>query len=345
MPNVTTLTTIKTWFMTNLYPTQAQFWATWDSFWHKGESIPIASVANLQNELDGKVDAAALHEVAFSGDYNDLQNAPNVAGEYQQVSEKGQPNGYVGLDNEGLISSNHLPSYVDDVIEYADYDAMIANADGNSQSGGKIFLTLDNNSQYRWSGSVHINISGMSPAAIVALFGTGLSARPIKPLLDDNDVFPVLNSADGNNVVQVLFSGLKETIFSSLYDIFATLTIAKKEFLPMACSNEDSDLEVAAGVITFRMPYGMTLSQIRANVKNAPTGAMLIVNVKQNGASILSTLLSIDASAKTSVTATTQAVISNANLTDDSEITVDINQVGTTLAGTGLKVTLIGQRI
>ncbi|MGJ5643194.1 hypothetical protein [Formosa sp. S-31] len=52
----TPLSTIKNWFKTNLYPTQAQFWATWDSFWHKDEKIPTASVENLETYLSQKVD-------------------------------------------------------------------------------------------------------------------------------------------------------------------------------------------------------------------------------------------------------------------------------------------------
>lgn len=68
----TPLNTIKNWFRTGLIPTQLQFWATWDSFWHKDESIPIGSITNLSQYLDDKADAAALEahindEEAHSG--------------------------------------------------------------------------------------------------------------------------------------------------------------------------------------------------------------------------------------------------------------------------------------
>src|SRR5665647_7688 len=49
-----TLNTIKNWFKTSLKPTQAQFWDTWDSFWHKDEKIPISSVEQLDTILMGK---------------------------------------------------------------------------------------------------------------------------------------------------------------------------------------------------------------------------------------------------------------------------------------------------
>lgn len=48
---VTALTQIKNWFLTGLKPTQTQFHNTWDSFWHKDDSIPQASVTNLVQAL------------------------------------------------------------------------------------------------------------------------------------------------------------------------------------------------------------------------------------------------------------------------------------------------------
>lgn len=47
---------IKQWFRTNLKPTELQFWAWLDSYWHKEEKIPAASIENLQQLLDAKVD-------------------------------------------------------------------------------------------------------------------------------------------------------------------------------------------------------------------------------------------------------------------------------------------------
>ncbi|MEP0265428.1 hypothetical protein [Dokdonia sp.] len=46
------INTIKDWFRNGLRPTQTQFWATWDSFWHKDEKLPIESIEGLQDTLD-----------------------------------------------------------------------------------------------------------------------------------------------------------------------------------------------------------------------------------------------------------------------------------------------------
>jgi len=118
----------------------------------------------------------------------------------------------------------------------------------------------------------------------------------------------------------------------------------QSEVIGVACSDESTDLATGTGVVTFRMPFAMTLTAVRASVTTAPTGSTVIVDINEGGTSVLSTKLSIDASEKTSTTAATAAVISDSALADDAEITIDIDQVGSTVAGAGLKVWLIGTR-
>lgn len=115
-------------------------------------------------------------------------------------------------------------------------------------------------------------------------------------------------------------------------------------WIGIACSDETSALTTGAAKATFRMPHAMTLTAVRASVTTAPTGAVLTVDINEAGVSILSTKLTIDATEKTSTTAATAAVISDAALADDAEITIDIDTVGSTVAGAGLKVWLIGYR-
>jgi len=121
-----------------------------------------------------------------------------------------------------------------------------------------------------------------------------------------------------------------------------TYVDASVEAIGVAVSDEATALTTGTAKITFRMPYAFTLSDVRASVTTAPTGAALTVDINEGGSTILSTKLTIDASEKTSTTAATPAVISDASLADDAEITVDIDQVGSTIAGAGLKIWLIG---
>lgn len=112
----------------------------------------------------------------------------------------------------------------------------------------------------------------------------------------------------------------------------------------VSCSDEITSLTTGAAKTTFRAPFAMTVSSVRASVNTAPTGSTLICDIKKNGVSMLSTLLSIDATEKTSVTAATPAVLSSTSIASDDEITIDITQVGSTVAGKGLKVCIIGNR-
>lgn len=72
----------------------------------------------------------------------------------QDIAEKGRPNGYAPLDSSNMIPSIHLPSYVDDILEF----------DSNSNFPnpgeiGKIYVALDTNKIYRWSGTSYIEIA------------------------------------------------------------------------------------------------------------------------------------------------------------------------------------------
>lgn len=112
--------------------------------------------------------------------------------------------------------------------------------------------------------------------------------------------------------------------------------------IPIAVSDESTALTTGVAKVTFRMPFAFTLTAVRASVTTAPTGSVLTVDINEGGVSILSTKLTIDATEKTSTTAAAAPVISDASLADDAEITIDIDTVGSTVAGAGLKVYLIG---
>jgi len=116
------------------------------------------------------------------------------------------------------------------------------------------------------------------------------------------------------------------------------------EVLERAISDEVTNLTTGTAKLTFRMPFGFVLTGIRASVNTAPVGAAIQVDVNEGGVSIFSTPLTIDDGEKTSVTAATPAVISDATLADDAEITVDIDTVGSTTAGKGLKLVMLGYR-
>lgn len=116
------------------------------------------------------------------------------------------------------------------------------------------------------------------------------------------------------------------------------------ESITIALSDLTTAITVGTGKETIRMPYAFTVTAVRAYLATAQTsGNIFTVDINEGGVSILSTKLTIDNAEKTSVTAATAAVISDANLADDAEITFDVDQVGDGTAK-GLKVVLIGYR-
>ena len=112
----------------------------------------------------------------------------------------------------------------------------------------------------------------------------------------------------------------------------------------IACSDETSDLTTGEKVV-FRMPYAYTVEAVRASLTTAATGGTLLtVDINEGGTTILSTKLTIDASETTSTTAATPAVISDSALANDAEMSIDIDAIGSTNTGKGLKVYIIGNK-
>ena len=120
---------------------------------------------------------------------------------------------------------------------------------------------------------------------------------------------------------------------------------AQTESFIVACSDEGTALTTGTAKVSFRMPYAFTLTAgaggVRASCNQAPTGAILTMDINEAGSTILSTKLTIAIGSTTSVGGT-DPVISDVNLADNALMTIDIDQIGSSNAGTGLKVTLIG---
>ena len=169
-------------------------------------------------------------------------------------------------------------------------------------------------------------------AATTSAAGSMSSADKTK--LDGVATGATANSSDATLLARANHTGTQA---------FSTLTAAPIE-VGIACSDETTNLTTGTAKVTFRMPLAMSLTAVRINVNTAPTGSALVVNVLQGGSSVFSTKPQIDAGTKTSVGSGTTAVISTSALTSDAEITINLDQIGSTIAGKGLKVWLIGTR-
>ena len=79
----------------------------------------------------------------------------NVTNDSQvKRSEMGVANGVATLGSDGTVPESQLPSYVDDVLEFASKSSFPA-----SGESGKIYVSLNDNLTYRWSGTAYVEIS------------------------------------------------------------------------------------------------------------------------------------------------------------------------------------------
>ena len=76
----------------------------------------------------------------------------------ENAINKGLANGYAPLNASTKIDSSYLPSYVDDVIEVANYAALPVTGET-----GKIYITIDTSLLYRWGGTVYVQVGGQDP--------------------------------------------------------------------------------------------------------------------------------------------------------------------------------------
>lgn len=85
---------------------------------------------------------------------NEIENVRTEMASKLDASLKGTANGVAELDANGKVLTSQLPSFVDDVIEAENYAVL-----PNEGETGKIYVTLDDNKTYRWSGSAYVEIS------------------------------------------------------------------------------------------------------------------------------------------------------------------------------------------
>jgi len=104
-----------------------------------------ASSANQlvrKSQLDAEIAGAAGDITALEGRVTAIENDYGVAG------------GLATLDGAGLVPASQLPSYVDDVLEFANLAAFPATGET-----GKIYVAIDTSKCYRWSGSTYVYIT------------------------------------------------------------------------------------------------------------------------------------------------------------------------------------------
>lgn len=119
---------------------------------------PISTV--IQNALDGKVDKETNKSLVDNTLITKLEGLStqdvidSAIADKIPLSQKGTANGVATLGEDSKIPSSQLPSYVDDVLEYNTLSSF-----PQTGESGKIYVSLDTNLTYRWSGTTYTEIS------------------------------------------------------------------------------------------------------------------------------------------------------------------------------------------
>jgi len=237
----------------------------------------------------------------------------------------------------------YTPVTGQDVQAYSAYLAQIVSLAGAESSDSALVFSTGTGTY------AHYGLAGADGSVLTGTAGTNgyLPQWNADGDLVDSSVPATVSGADTTVITGTAGSANDIAMWNGDGDLvtvgYSRAELMQESFI-IPCSDEaGTDLATGTGVVTFRMPYAFTLTDVRASVDTAPTGANIIVDINEGGSTIMTTnKLSIDATEKTSTTAATAAGITDASLADDAEITIDIDQVGSTETGSGLKVTLIG---
>lgn len=184
------------------------------------------------------------------------------------TADVGTAGGVAELDSNGKVPSAQLPSYVDDVLEYASVSAFPATGES-----GKIYVALDTNLTYRWGGSDYVEISpslALGETSSTAYRGDRGKTAYDHSQSDHSTVKPAFTEATGTRAniasgesfatilgkIKKFFSDLKTVAFTGAYsDLSGTPTIPTKV----------SDLTNDSGFVT-------TDEKVTGEVKN-PTAS------------------------------------------------------------------------
>lgn len=208
-----------------------------------------------KNKLSGIASGA---EVNVQSDWNEsnsssdafIKNKPTIPTKASDVgaipaTDKGFANGVAELDENGLVPSNQLPSYVDDVLEFA-------NRSSFPQTGesGKIYVAQDTNLTYRWTGTTYVEIS--KSLALGETSSTAFRGDRGKTAYDHSQ----LRTGNPHNVtLSDLGISLSDEDINELPDLINNLKLVKITEGTLATTATTKTLSVTGGKIFSVMVY------------------------------------------------------------------------------------------
>jgi hypothetical protein len=173
----------------------------------------------------------------------------------------------------GKVPSSQLPSYVDDVIEVANFASLPVTGET-----GKIYITLNTNLMYRWSGSTYVEIKDSS-AVWGAITGTLSSQTDLQNALnakfDDPTGDTTQYIAGDGSLISFPIAGQAGTLVREVRNTTgATLTKGTIVYISGATGNKPTvSKAIATGDATSAQTFGMC----QANIANNSNGYVVCV--------------------------------------------------------------------
>ena len=300
--------------------------------------------------------AADTVDVGFYGLY-DVGGTDKYAGIVRDASDSGKFIAFKDLQTEPTTTVDKSATGYTKAIIVADIEGDVTGTLTGNASGLSATLAVASGgtgvTSKTGTGNVVLSTSAtlVTPALGTPVSGI-LSGCTVIPMAQASGILPDANMPNLTGAITTVEGAVATTLVANAVDsdnytdasidLAHISTAAKTECISMAVSDNTTALAVGT-VFTFYMPYAMTLTDIKASVLTAPTGAGLIVDVHDSGTTIMGTdKLDIDVSEFHTSTAGTQPALTDTALANNAKIEVIVDQVGSTVAGAGLVIYLIG---
>lgn len=260
----------------------------------------------------GKIYQLASDDYTNEDNWIPIGDTSEISSKLQDfINSKGSANGIASLDEQGVVPSAQLPSYVDDVIDvYATYDKSAEGVLSNIQlfsnqekttpitpESGKIYIDVEGNYQFRWTGTQYATVG--APTVLGEVTGTAYDGGKGKALSDTINkmsdkvvVGPTIVTSSTNNVVikyQTHFTSTNSnsedshTINAATTSQAGVMSAADKQKLDTINQAKTLSSATAGQWIRFAELSDSGYNSALVTIKEGTTGATFFFKCRSNG--------------------------------------------------------------